>query len=172
MEPSLRFRETQAFRRERMGLFFIVPVAILFLAAGGVLYGVVTCPRPGEGVSIAMGLGLPVVLGAGLLFLYLKCELTTEVREKEVFVWLYPFGSGRKIPLSEIKSCAPRTYRPLLEYGGWGIRWGPGGRAYNVSGNQGVQLVLQNGERVLIGSKQSEELARAIEEARGGANLA
>ena len=61
-----------------------------------------------------------------------------------------------------------RTYRPILEYGGWGIRYTMGrGWAYNVSGNQGVQLELASGKRILIGSQRAEELARAIGEAKG-----
>ncbi|NVL91956.1 MAG: hypothetical protein HWN71_02845 [Desulfobacterales bacterium] len=54
------------------------------------------------------------------------------------------------------------TYNPLKDYGGWGIRYGRGGRAYNVSGNRGVYLELSNGKSLLIGSLQPEELARAI----------
>jgi hypothetical protein len=62
-----------------------------------------------------------------------------------------------------------RTYRPILEYGGWGIRYSPfaKGWAYNVSGNQGVQLELASGKRILIGPQRAEELARAVGEAKG-----
>jgi hypothetical protein len=70
--------------------------------------------------------------------------------------------------LAEIVSWDARTYRPILEYGGWGIRYSPFGKgwAYNISGNQGVQLELMNGKRILIGSQRAEELARTIAEAK------
>ena len=56
-----------------------------------------------------------------------------------------------------------RQYRPILDYGGWGIRWGPGkGWAYNVSGNRGVQLELLDGKQLLIGSQNPEKLAQMI----------
>jgi hypothetical protein len=42
------------------------------------------------------------------------------------------------------------------------VRFGPRGRAYNVSGNRGVEITLANGKRVLIGSQRSDELAAAI----------
>ncbi len=79
--------------------------------------------------------------------------------------WI-PFG--RKIvPLVDIGSCEPRTYRPLREYGGWGVRWaGKRGTAWNAHGNRGAQLVLCDGKRLLIGSQRAEELAAAIERAR------
>jgi TATA-box binding protein (TBP) (component of TFIID and TFIIIB) len=50
----------------------------------------------------------------------------------------------------------------LLEYGGWGIKYGRKGKAYNVSGNRGVQLVFKDGKQLLIGSQRAEELAEAI----------
>ena len=61
--------------------------------------------------------------------------------------------------------------QPILEYGGWGIRYSPFGKgwAYNVRGNQGVQLELANGQRILVGSQRADELARAIGQAKGRA---
>jgi hypothetical protein len=37
-----------------------------------------------------------------------------------------------------------------------------GKRAYNISGNEGVELTLTDGRKVLIGSKRSKELAQII----------
>ena len=56
-----------------------------------------------------------------------------------------------------------REYKPLREYGGWGIRCSlKRGKAYNVSGNKGVQLVFKNGKQLLIGSQKAEALEEAI----------
>ena len=41
-----------------------------------------------------------------------------------------------------------RTYAPLREYGGWGIRGLSRKRAYNVSGNRGVELSLVDGRKL------------------------
>jgi hypothetical protein len=40
------------------------------------------------------------------------------------------------------------------------------GWAYNVSGSRGVQLILTNRRRVLVGSQRPEPLADAINSAR------
>ena len=56
-----------------------------------------------------------------------------------------------------------RTYNPIREYGGWGIRYGLKSKAYNVHGNHGVQLELLNRKRLLIGSQRSEEFANALD---------
>jgi hypothetical protein len=55
----------------------------------------------------------------------------------------------KSIPLEEIARWEARTYRPILEYGGSGLRYSWKGRAYNVSGNRGVQLEMADGKRVL-----------------------
>ncbi len=76
-------------------------------------------------------------------------------------VLCFPFKK-EAIPFSEIAKCDARQYSPIKEYGGWGIRYGTKGMAYNVSGDRGVQLELTNGKRLLIGSQRSEELAKTI----------
>lgn len=69
---------------------------------------------------------------------------------------------NRKILFSDIEKAEMRQYRPLVEYGGWGYRIGPSGKAYNAQGDEGVQLVLKGGGRVLIGSQRAMELANII----------
>jgi hypothetical protein len=100
---------------------------------------------------------LPVALVAVLLFL----ELHVTVGEGGVQIRMLPFAN-RTIAPAQIARWEARTYRPIREYGGWGVRFGPRGRAYNVSGTRGVELTLDNGKRVLIGSQHSEDLAAAI----------
>jgi hypothetical protein len=100
---------------------------------------------------------LPVALVAILLFL----ELHVTVRDAGVHIRMLPFAN-RTIAPAHIARWEARTYRPIREYGGWGVRFGPRGRAYNVSGDRGVELTLDNGKRVLIGSQRSEDLAAAI----------
>jgi hypothetical protein len=96
-------------------------------------------------------------------------NLTTEVRSDGLYIRFFPFHlSFRRIPLDDLKAYEARTYSALREYGGWGIRWGWRGKAYNVRGNRGVQLELSNGERILIGSQRAEQLAEALDLAMRG----
>jgi hypothetical protein len=46
------------------------------------------------------------------------------------------------------------------------VRYGPEGKAFNVSGDRGVLLELKNGEKILIGSHQPEQLASLLKLAR------
>ena len=74
----------------------------------------------------------------------------------------------RTIPIADVTHVETRTCAPLREYGGWGIRGLGSNRAYNVSENQGVEVVLFDGRKVLIGSQRAEELAQAIAAAQSG----
>jgi len=99
--------------------------------------------------------------------LLIKGGLETEVRGDGVHVRFFPFHlSFRKIPLENVVKVEARTYRPIREYGGWGIRWARRGKAYNMSGHVGVRVDYANGRHVLIGSRTAEELADAIDRVR------
>ena len=102
-----------------------------------------------------------LVTAVGVPWLIHSLRLVTEVTPDGVLVRFPPL-TKRWIGFDQIVSCEARTYRPIVEYGGWGIRWGLSGRAYNVSGNQGVQMTLASGRRLLIGSQRAEELAEVI----------
>ncbi|RJP31127.1 MAG: hypothetical protein C4536_08635 [Actinobacteria bacterium] len=106
-----------------------------------------------------------LLFGLGLPLMFISSKLMVAVRRDGLFYRYYPFHlHTHRIAFSEIKKAEARTYSPVMEYGGWGIRYGWGGRgkAYNVSGNRGVQLELVDGRRVLFGSRKADELASAI----------
>jgi hypothetical protein len=111
------------------------------------------------------------ILGmAGILWLLWAARLVTEVRDDGVYIRFFPFHRRfRGFLWQQIEACEIRSYRPIAEYGGWGIRYGLGGRAFNVSGNRGLQLDLGGGRfgHVLIGSQRPEELDLAVRSCRG-----
>jgi hypothetical protein len=101
------------------------------------------------------------------LFMY-SCRLLTEVNGDALYVRFIPFHFRPvRIDYGTITSCQAVKYSPILEYGGWGLRYGRKGRAYNVSGNLGVRLEFSSGRSLLIGSQHPVELAAAIEQAMG-----
>ena len=99
---------------------------------------------------------------AGALWL-MASPMTTEISEQGVLVRVRPFHrKDRSYEWSEIESCHVRKYSPLGEYGGWGIRFGSRGRAFNVSGNMGLQLVFHDGKRLLIGTRKPDEIRETL----------
>lgn len=145
METDTAFREVQRFR-QRWLWTLLGGVAFLMLVSGPLSWG-----------------GL-VGIGAVAAFLYIL-RLQTEVRTDGIYLKLWPIHrSFRRIPWSEIERCESRRYRPLREFGGWGIRWAPGKLAYNVSGDRGVWIERTNGRTILIGSQRPEDFVAAIDE--------
>ncbi len=109
-------------------------------------------------ITVAMTL-----LIVGILFLFLKSRLIVTVGSEGIEYRFFPFHrKTHKILWSEIAKAYVRTYRPIVEYGGWGIRYGLKGKAYNVSGNQGLQLELKDGKRILFGTQQPQQLEMVI----------
>jgi hypothetical protein len=106
-----------------------------------------------------------VLFGLGLPAFFLFTCLTTEVRP-DALVLVYRPLRRRSIPLADVRRAEAVTYRPLLDYGGWGLRWWPGsGWAWSVSGNRGVRLELADGKRLLVGSLRADELQDALRRA-------
>lgn len=117
-----------------------------------------------NGMLILAGI-LSGLASVGVPIMLYVIKMITTVNDTDIDVHFYPFKRA-KIPFEKIVTCEARTYRAITEYGGWGIRNGLQGRAYNISGNQGVQLVLDDGKKVLIGSQRSDELANLINQRR------
>ena len=104
------------------------------------------------------------VFGAFLLPLFMfRLSLETRVVAREgIHLRFRPFR-GRTVPFESIESVTPGTYRPIREFGGWGVRWGgKGKRAYSVSGNERVEVILDDGTAWTIGTARPDELAAAI----------
>jgi hypothetical protein len=150
---DILFRETQSFPRWLV-LFPLVPL--------GFIWTLIYVDSPSW---IDFGLTGFIFLGTACLLIFSKLE--TEVRRDGLYVRFAPFHFRfHYFAFADIASVTARRYSPIGEYGGWGLRYGLGGvgRAYNVSGDKGVQLVFRDGQRLLIGSQHAEELARLIQE--------
>ena len=91
--------------------------------------------------------------------------LDVQLSNEAIHMRFWPFHfKPRTFYFSDIDNAEPVTYSPLKDYGGWGIRYGAKGKAYNVSGNQGVVITLKTGQSILIGSQRHEELSSLIKD--------
>ncbi len=171
-EENVLFREVQRFRQWWLWAIVLgstLPVAAV-LAYGMIMqlllkrewFGSFGSGEPDAELLVGGAIGIAITLL--VLCLFWRTRLITEVRTGGLYVRFVPFHfSFKRIGLEQATSIEAVTYRPILRYGGWGIRWARGGKAYNVSGNRGVRLSFASGRHLLIGSQQPGELARAIE---------
>lgn len=103
-----------------------------------------------------------------MLWGYFKLKLEVWIDADGIHYRFFPLIIKNKlISKEEIQRFEIRKYNPILDYGGWGVRRGFGRkwqRAYNVSGNMGLQLYLTDGKKVLFGTQRSQAILYAMEE--------
>ena len=151
--PAVVFREEQYFDWR-----VYTVIALLEVLTGlGLVRG-----RTG---SLEFALGLVIGLAFLMILIVFLLHMTTEVTPTGVRVWFGWAPTYRRIvSIGTVRSIEVVTYRPIADYGFWGIRAGrDGDRALIARGNRGVRLELTDGTRLLIGSQRSEALALAME---------
>ena len=104
-----------------------------------------------------------VLIGFMLPLIFYLFELRIKVSNKGLHYQFFPFHfKSHTIDIEDIERIKAMEYSPLKEYGGWGIKYGFKGKAYNVSGNKGVKIFLKNGLNIMFGSQKHNELAKAL----------
>jgi hypothetical protein len=151
--PAAVFREEQYFDWRVYAL-----IGFLELLTGLGLLG-------GQVWSVEFALGLIVGLAFVFLVVVFLLYMTTEVTPTDVHVWFGWIPTYRRIvSIEAVRSVEVVTYRPVADYGFWGIRAGRDGeKALTARGNRGVRLEFTDGTRLLIGSQRPEQLAQALD---------
>jgi hypothetical protein len=166
---TVSFQEIQRFRQPSLwGLLGTLAFVVIGVMACGLLVQLILGrpwgknPVP-DGVLVLIA-GFAILTVAGVVWLMYAAHFITEVRSSGLYVKFYPFHrSFQQIDLNNVINIEVVTYRPLRDYGGYGIRYGIGGKAYNVYGNRGVKLTYREGKTLMIGSQRPEEFAGALE---------
>lgn len=166
---KLYFTEEQDFRQSP--LVWIVMISLFLglliniLAVSGMPYFTGDNPEPMTNVEVALtfsAIGL-VIAVAMIIFFGSKIEVKIS---NEGIRYRYPVFVRKEkfIPRSEIATVFVGKYHPLLEYGGWGWRVKRFGnkRAYNVSGNKGLKVILTNGKQIVFGTLREAEMRDAV----------
>ena len=175
---TIRFAEAQHFRQV---WFWLILGGSAVLTAGIFGYGLYVQlvqgrpwgDNPMSDTALIVTSSLMFLLEGGLIALFAAAHLRTEVRDDGLYLRFVPFHlSFHRLPLADVAQVEAVTYRPIMDYGGWGIKHsfgspgGTKGKVYNISGNRGVKLTYYAGNHLLIGSQQPDTLAAAIESLR------
>lgn len=133
----------------------VVPLVLTFIKAGNAQVSLSV-------TDLLIGCSAPVLV----IVLFLVIQLHTRIDNTGIYYKFTPAHfKTKKIEWNEIERAYIRTYSPIKEYGGWGIRKGLGktGSAYNISGNIGLQVELKDGHKILFGTRKPEELASLLQ---------
>ena len=155
------FKEEQRFNQ--IWLILLILVSLL-VPIGIIIKEYIKDPSSLTTTELITIIGIMIV-ASGIIFVF---KLTTRIDEEGVHYKFFPFHWNFKvITWNEIKNIYVRKYYPLSEYGGWGLKSGAiwnnsKGKAINVSGDIGIQLVLKNGKKLLIGTQKQHEAENVI----------
>lgn len=163
MKDYQRFSETQKFRQWWLWFLFAGIKGVMgFFIVTQVLFG-----KPfGSNVAdnAALLTGFLVMLILSLLFFIMKLE--THISDRGIDVRFFPIQlKFRHYSWEALDQVYIREYSPISEYGGWGMRYSLSGkgRALNISGKTGLQLVFKDGRKLLIGTKKAFEIEQLLE---------
>lgn len=159
------FREVQRFTQPWLWIVLLVPAAFAWWAViQQVVLGVPFGSNPGSDMLVIM---LWLAIGVAMPGFMASLHLITEVHEDGIYARFMPFHlRWRRFAFDDLRSIEARKYSPIMDYGGWGIRWSFAGTAYNVKGNMGIQLVLHSGKRILIGTQHPDAFMAGLAQAR------
>ena len=104
-----------------------------------------------------------VLIGGVIIIFFYLLELRIKVKEEAVYYQFFPLHiKSFSIKKNEIEKIESLKYRPLGDYGGWGIRYSFKGKCYNVKGNLGVKVFLKNGSYILFGSQKHLDFEKSL----------
>lgn len=152
------FIENQRFNQWWLYLIIIIPVFILVLPF---LLNIEKIMARKD-LSVLL---IPLLILFLVYFFIFSIRLKTRIDEKGIHYQFFPFNLKLKIvPWSDLEQCFCRSYRPLSEFGGFGYRVKFRNRkALNIRGNWGIQLIFNNGKKLLIGTQKPDEVKRILE---------
>lgn len=170
MEKIL-FKEEQHFSQSWLWLLILISFGV---PAVVMIIFLVKETKSNSDEITAMGFSLLFLIATGTVIslLFLKMKLFIEITGNEVR-FRYPplISKWRSIRKEEIERFEVRKYRPVSEYGGWGIKKKRKSNvAYNVRGNIGLQLYLKNGKKILIGTQRRQAIDYAMDKMMNGEN--
>ena len=116
---------------------------------------------PDSALALSLSGGLAAILAVVLV---LFSTLTVTVDDVAVRLAFGLESLRREVRLDEITMA--RRVRNAW-YAGWGVRIIPRGRLYNVGGLDAVELVLDSGRVVRIGTDEPDALLAAVQRAAG-----
>ena len=107
----------------------------------------------------------PALILFSVVILFLIINLRTKIDEVGIHIKMFPFHFNPvTYKWNDIHSVKVREYSPLFEYGGWGIRIGPNGKAFNIKGNKGIEIKTAKGKTRMIGTQKMEEAQKTIDQ--------
>lgn len=162
MNNEILFTERQRFKQWLLWLILLgINGIFLFGVFKQIIGGQQFGNKPMSNAGLLIATGLTIIL----TILFVNIRLDTTIKKDGIYVRFYPFHIKFKhYTWDRLTKSFVRQYSPLTEYGGWGLRIGlfGKGKAYNVSGDKGLQLEFIDNKKLLIGTNKPDELRKTL----------
>ena len=110
--------------------------------------------NPVSNISLVAFSLIPILL---IYFLY-NYIMTTEINE-DCIIFKIKYFFEKRIYWSEVEKVEIIKYKPLAQFGGWGIRYGLKNMAYSVSGNHCLEISFkEDRKKILLGTQDPDRL--------------
>ena len=162
MKNEILYTETQRFKQWWLWLILLTGNGLFIF---GVFKQVFTGQQFGDKPINNTELLMTTALTLLVTILFLNLRLETIIKKDGIYVRFFPFHIKFKhYPWESLTKSFIRTYSAITEYGGWGLRVGlfRKGRAFNVSGDKGLQLEFTNNKKLLIGTNMPDQLTEVL----------
>jgi len=166
---KILFSEEQRFTQWWLWLIMLLALSAVVVPFAIGIHSQVVLDEPyGDNPMSTEGLiatGVSSVLLMFFIFLVIaRVRLKTKITAEGLYMAFSPLKKKwKKITPGEIANYEIRSYRAKREYGGYGMRRRRrSGQAYTISGNIGLQLYLQNGKKILIGTQKKQAIEYAM----------
>ncbi len=156
------FSEIQVLKGTRQG-WIVLGGAVLVIVSGLAIPLIQNASNPNQAMTAGemyLMMGMVGAIAAFLFTMFLTSRLIVGMGPSGISYRYPPFVSEKRIAWDEIQYAWVRKYNPMLEYGGWGYRGLRRRRAFNMSGNIGIQIITKTGRQMLLGiTRQSQASA-------------
>ncbi|MBN2636768.1 MAG: hypothetical protein JXR61_10895 [Prolixibacteraceae bacterium] len=166
---KILFREEQRFnnwwlRIILLSAFIISTTPFLFGIYVQEVLGEPWGNNPAGTTTLVFILIFNLLLFGGISIYIVKMRLIVEIRQNGIW-YKYPpqYAKWRHIKKEDIDRFELRVFKPVVEYGGWGIKGEKSNKSLTVKGNNGLQIYFKDGKKLLIGTQRKQGMIYAVE---------
>lgn len=115
--------------------------------------------------EIGIALVFVVSILSLVLTLILNIKLETRVDDSGIHFRYLPFiRNWRLIPKDSIISADVISFKPLIDFGGWGMKANGTTKLFNITGDQGLLIDSGEPKKILLGTLKAKELKSFLED--------
>lgn len=159
--PATLYHEEARYRGWRiLGMAALIIIPLGFVWASHIQYGIFYGQRFETLVTVSL---ISLLFLGGYAFFVSRARLYTDIDTEGIHYQFYPVHvQPHHIDWDQVAGYRVVRTSPLGHLCGWGVDFSTREPRYSVSGRNGLELFLKNGDRLFIGSKNPKRLRKVL----------